>query len=291
MSHVLRQRGRQYVVNLFESLALSHPDFMAQAKNSRVVREVPANDTDHPPATAAASSSSSSSSAAAATAVDAGDGPRIITCKIFFSGTNTFPADSHKVRLTVHLALFASARRLLLQSLTAPLSPAPLSTALHTHTHSCHQLYNTSATADYNPSKYLDTSHIGKKELAAMRSLAMRVKHSKTAYVVVGYGWMRFILNDEDKVEEMHVNWRLTSLKVRIAWLISMPPFFSPRRHVRALLCRSCSRCRRMYYKTPTEMETSWAGLARYHEHQSPARITCRVFYIIYHFDDKSQRP
>jgi len=57
----------------------------------------------------------------------------------------------------------------------------------------------------------------------------MRVKHSKTAYVVVGYGWMRFILNDEDKVEEMHVNWRLTSLKVRIAWLISTPPFSSPR--------------------------------------------------------------
>jgi hypothetical protein len=95
----------------------------------------------------------------------------------------------------------------------------------HTHTHSCHQLYNTSATADYNPSKYLDTSHIGKKELAAMRSLAMRVKHSKTAYVVVGYGWMRFILNDEDKVEEMHVNWRLTSLKVRIT--CSFPCLYS----------------------------------------------------------------
>ena len=146
----------------------------------------------------------------------------------------------------------------------------PLSTALHTHTHMRMrmQLYNTSATADYNPSKFLDTSHIGKKELAAMRSLAMRVKHSKTAYVVVGYGWMRFILNDEDKVEEMHVNWRLTSLKVRVTCPFQcLPPFSSQRHHVRALLCRSCSRCRLMYYKAPTETWTSGAGLARYHNH------------------------
>lgn len=63
-------------------------------------------------------------------------------------------------------------------------------------------------------SKYIDTDSVGdSKKIAAMRALANKISSTKSSYVAFGRGIGRWVLNDENKVVEMHLNWRLTSLR------------------------------------------------------------------------------
>ena len=62
-------------------------------------------------------------------------------------------------------------------------------------------------------SKYIDSDAMSDKQLAAMRTLANKINSSKCSYTSFGRGVGRWVVNDEDKIVEMHLNWRLTSLR------------------------------------------------------------------------------
>ena len=63
-------------------------------------------------------------------------------------------------------------------------------------------------------SKYVDADGIGdSKRVAALRAVATKIDSSKSSYVSFGRGLGRWVLNDDDQVVAMHMNWRLTSLR------------------------------------------------------------------------------
>lgn len=62
-------------------------------------------------------------------------------------------------------------------------------------------------------SKCIDSAAMSDKQLAAMRTLANKINSSKSSYTSFGRGVGRWVVNSENKIVEMHLNWRLTSLR------------------------------------------------------------------------------
>ena len=60
---------------------------------------------------------------------------------------------------------------------------------------------------------HLDVSKLSKKELAAMKILAAKVKTTGSSYASVGRGVGRMALNDKKEVSEFRMTWRLLSIR------------------------------------------------------------------------------
>jgi hypothetical protein len=63
-------------------------------------------------------------------------------------------------------------------------------------------------------SKTIDADGIGdSKQVAALRAIANKIDSSKSPYEGFGRGMGRWVLNDDDQVIAMHMNWRIMSLR------------------------------------------------------------------------------
>ena len=64
-----------------------------------------------------------------------------------------------------------------------------------------------------NIGKDLDTSVLAGKELETMRALAHQCRAAKRPYAAFGRGTGRWVLDDDNKVVEVHMNWRFSSIR------------------------------------------------------------------------------
>ena len=131
---------------------------------------------------------------------------------MFFSGTNAFPSECHDY----YYRWVREADR------STPFSTSsPTLRYTHTLSHTHTQLttpprpwpWPSPPRASGNIGKYLDTSVLAGKELETMRALAHQCRAAKRPYAAFGRGTGRWVLDDDNRVVEVHMNWRFSSIR------------------------------------------------------------------------------